>query len=369
MIALWIFIAILALAVIILIHELGHFFAAKAVGVKVLQFSLGFGPEIVGWDRGETRYSIKWFLAGGSVRIFGMNPEEEVPPEEFSRSYYGVAYWRRAVIVVAGSFAHVLMALLCFYLIFWPLGVPTPTGRIEKVQKSVEVSSGDEVEGPAYAIGLKKGDRITEVDGVKINNWADLIDQLSTRGGQTVRLKVERDGGTSNYTVKLLAVDGRGYLGIQVDLKDTVVERSNPITAVWRSLQVTWRLTGLLLKGLASIFSVRTFKILIGTAERTVSSPRSVVGAAQLTAQAARRGMADLLAMLGQLFLFLAIFNLIPLPPFDGGHLMVIVIEKVFKRKVDMRKLAPLAWVVIVLLSFVALRLAFLDIFKPLPPP
>lgn len=370
MIALWILVAILAIAVIILIHELGHFFAAKAVGVKVLQFSLGFGPEIVGWDRGGTRYSIKWFLAGGSVRIFGMNPEEEVPPEEFSSSYYGVTYWKRAVIVVAGSFVHLLMALLCFYLIFWPIGVPTPTGRIGKVPKTVEVSDGHEVKSPAYGIGLKKGDLITEVDGVRIDEWADLIDELSSRPGETVTLEVERDGKTKEYTAELVTVDGEGRLGIQVDQYDTRSgEKTDPITAVWRSMQTTGRLSVLLVKGLASIFSVRTFKILIGTAKRTMSSPRSVVGAAQLTGQAARRGLADLLAMLGQLFLFLAIFNMIPLPPFDGGHLAVIVIEKVFKRKIDMRKLMPLAWAVIIILSVVALRLAMLDIFQPLPPP
>lgn len=368
MIVLWILIAVLALAIIILIHELGHFFASKAVGVKVLQFSIGFGPEIVGWDRGETRYSIKWFLAGGSVRIFGMNPDEEVPPEEFSRSYYGVTYWKRAVIVLAGSFAHLLMAMLCFYLIFWPLGVPTPTGRIEKAEKTIEIS-GKDVKTPAAEIGLKNGDLVTKVDGVRVYEWADLQDELSKRPGQTVTLEVERNGKTATYTTKLLSVDGRGVLGVQVDLNDTTLKRSNPATAVWRSTEVTGRLSVLLAKGLASIFSVRTLKVLIGTEDRTVSSPRSIVGAAQLTAQAARRGAADFLAMLGQIFLFLAIFNLIPLPPFDGGHLAVIVIEKVSGKRVDMRKLMPLAWVVIVVLSLVALRLAYLDVFQPLPMP
>ena len=151
-------------------------------------------------------------------------------------------------------------------------------------------------------------------------------------------------------------MDGRGVLGVQVDLNDTTLHRSNPVTAVWRSAEVTGRLGVLLVKGLGSIFSVRTFKVLIGTADRTVSSPRSIVGATQLTAQAARRGAADFLAMLGQIFLFLAIFNLIPLPPFDGGHLAVIVIEKMSGKRVDMRKLMPLAWVVIVVLSLVALQ-------------
>ena len=103
-----------------------------------------------------------------------MNPDEEIPPEEFTPcSYYGVTYWKRAVIVLAGSFAHLLMAFLCFYLIFWPLGVPTPTGRIEKAEKTIEIS-GKDVKTPAAEIGLEKGDLVTKVDGVSVNEWADL---------------------------------------------------------------------------------------------------------------------------------------------------------------------------------------------------
>lgn len=369
MIVLWVIIAVIVIALMILIHEAGHFFAAKKVGIKVEQFSLGFGPEIVGWDRGETRYSIKWVLAGGSVKILGMNPEEEVPEEDKPRSYTEAPYWKRAVVVLAGSASHVLVAFLLFYLFFWPIGYQVPTGKIGEVQKAVEVSESRKEKSPASQAGLKKGDLITAVNGIEVRDWGALTDQLSRRPGKEVTLTVERGEETIEVRTKLLDVDGRGILGVKVDLKDTYTVRSNPITAFWEALKTTGQVTVLLVKGLGQLFSMRTLKILVGVSPRTVNSPRSIVGATQLTIQAAGQNASVFIFILAQLFLFLAIFNLVPLPPFDGGHLLVIVIEKFTGKTIDMRKLVPVAWAVIIILSVVALRLAMLDIFNPLANP
>lgn len=370
MIAVWVIVAILVIAVMILTHELGHFLAAKAVGIKAEQFSLGFGPEIVGWDRGETRYSIKWLLAGGSVKILGMNPEEEIPEEDRPRAYTSAPYWKRAVVILAGSFVHVLIAIFLFYLFFWPIGYRVQTGKIAQAEKTIEISAGHKVAGPAYEAGLRKGDLITEVNGVKVHEWADLTRELSKRPGQVVDLLVRRDGRRLELKVRLLkADDGRGILGIKVDVNDTFVRRSNPIKAAWQALKTTGEVTVLLVKGLGSLFSMKTLKMLVGVAPRTQEGPRSIVGAAQLTFQAAGQGASIFIFILAQIFLFLAIFNLIPLPPFDGGHLLVIIIEKLTGREIDFRKLLPVAWAVIVLLSVVALRLALLDIFNPLKNP
>lgn len=369
MIFVWVIVGIIALAVIILVHELGHYLAARAVGIKVQQFSIGFGREITGWDRGGTRYSLKWFLAGGSVRILGMNPDEEVSEEDFPQSYYGVSHWKRAVVVLAGSFAHVLLALVLFYLVYWPIGVPVPKGKVGEVTKTIQTYEGKKLISPAYEYGLKKGDLIMSVDGVRTEDWNDLVEELASKPGREVELEILREGGKIRRKVRLLSVDGRGVLGIKVDFKDTMNKRSNPLKAALYSAQTTGKLSVLLIKAFGSMFSVRTFKILIGKAQRTPESPRSIVGAAQLVVQAARYGIAELLAMLAQIIIFLAIFNLLPLPPLDGGHIVVIIVEKIFGKKVDMRKLTPIAVFVIVVLSVVAFRLAILDITQPLPLP
>jgi len=368
-IVVWVIVAVLFIAFMILTHEMGHYFAAKAVGIKVEQFSIGFGPEIVGWDRGETRYSLKWFLAGGSVRILGMDPDKEVPEEEVNRSYYQVAYWKRAVVILAGSAVHVLIAMLLFFLFFWPIGYPVLTGRIGEVQKSVELSDGVEVEGPAMAAGLRHGDLITAVDGVEVNDWSELSHELSIRPGEVVRLDVNREGERFRTEARLLDDNGSGYLGIAVDTGDTYTERSNPARAVWQSVRTTGEVTVLLVKGIGKLFSLSTLKMIVGMEPRTEDGPVSVVGAAQLTFHAAGESFSIFVFVIAQLFLFLALFNLIPLPPFDGGHLLVIIIEKTSGHTIDIRKLMPLAWGVIVVLSLIALRLAVLDIFNPISNP
>lgn len=369
MIAVWIIVAILVIAALIFIHELGHFLAAKAVGIKAEQFSIGFGPEITGWDRGETRYSLKWILAGGYVKILGMNPDEEISDEDRPRSYGEAPYWKRAVVVLAGSLAHLFIALLLFYLFFWPIGYQVLTGRIEKVEKTIEVSGGEKVPGPAYVAGLEKGDLITSVDGAKVDDWDDLTEQLSNRPGETVLLEAKRADRMLEYETRLLDVDGRGILGIVVDTGDTFTRRSDPLTAVWQAIRTTGEVTVLLAKGIASLFSLNTLKMLVGIAPRTSESPRSIVGAAQLTFQAAGQNASVFVFVLAQIILFLTLFNLLPLPPFDGGHLLVIIVEKLTGRKIDVRKLVPVAWAVIIILSVVALRLVLLDIFNPLKNP
>lgn len=371
MIVLWIIVAVLVIAFMILTHELGHYFAAKWCGIKVDQFSIGFGPEITGWDRGETRYSLKWILAGGSVKIAGMNPEEEVPEEDVSRSYYSAPLWKRAFVVIAGSLVHILIAFMLFYLFFWPLGYEVLTGRIGSVQKTVQVSENEKAPGPGYEAGLRRGDLITSVNGNAVGDWSELTDELASRPGEKVELDYEhgKDGPSRVTSATLLDVEGRGILGVRVDTGDTTIVRSNPLAAIGQSARALGQVTVALVEGIGSLFSVNTLKMLIGQAPRSQEGPRSIVGAAQLTFQAAGQGFSVFIFMMAQLFLFLALFNLIPLPPFDGGHLLLTGIEWVSGKRIDVRKLVPVAWVVIVVLSLIALRLMLLDIFNPLSNP
>lgn len=223
--------------------------------------------------------------------------------------------------------------------------------------------------GPAFVADMQAGDLITSVNGTGVIDWVQLSAQLSKRPGQKVVLIFDRGPGVLRTTATLLNVDGSGKLGIIVDQNSTFEKKSNPIVAVGQSAKTMVVVTGGLAKGIAGLFSYTTLKQLVGAAPRTQNSPRSIVGAAQLTFQAAGQGASVVIFIIAQLFLFLALFNLIPLPPLDGGHLLVIVVKKVFNKDINMQTFAKVAVVVIVVLSILALRLALLDIFNPLKNP
>ena len=359
---------LLVLGFMIITHELGHYTAAKKLGIKVDQFSIGFGPEITGWTRGETRYSLKWFLAGGSVRIAGMNPEEEIAPEDLPRTYYEAPPWKRTIVILAGSFVHLCIAFLLFYLFFWPIGYQALTGKIGSVPRTVKIGAVSEP-GPGYQAGLKRGDLITSVNGNKVTDWNQLTDQLSKRPGQTVALVYDRS--TQKLTTKatLLNDHGRGVLGVVVNVKSTYTVKSNPIVAIGQSFKLMASVTASLAAGVARLFSLTTLKQLVGIQPRNQNSPQSIVGATRLAFQAASQGTGVFVFIIGEFFLLLALFNLIPLPPLDGGHLLVIVVEKVFHKKINMKTFAKVAVVVIIVLTLVALRLIMLDVFNPLKNP
>ena len=367
MAAVWIILIIVSMLLMILIHESGHYFAAKRVGIKVEQFSIGFGREIVGWDRGETRYSIKWFPFGGSTRICGMNPDEEVSEEDKPRSYGEATAWKRAVMVAAGSAAHFVAAFILIYLAFWPIGFktqePVRTARLFEVQKTITDSRGNEVPAPGYRAGLKKGDTVVGVDGKAIRTWDDFRKEITHQADRTINLKVERDGRTLNLVAKPVKnQDGTAILGVAVETK-TVIERSNPISAVWDAAEGVGFMTAGLSKAL---FSITTWKKIIGVTPRGNQGPMSIVGGARLAYESRTLGVSVFLYVIAEIFIAVAIFNLLPLPPLDGGFLLVILIEVMFRRKIDLRKLVPITVVVIVVLSLLAIRLIVIDIINPL---
>jgi len=368
LVVVWAIVIIVFIAFMILTHEWGHYYAAKKCGIKVDQFSIGFGPEIKGWTRGETRYSIKWILAGGSVRIAGMNPEEEISEEDLPRTYYQAPLWKRFIVVVAGSFVHIVIALILFIILFWPVGHQEPTGtnKVGGVLKTVTLSNKKTVPGPAYAAHILPGDVLSLVQGNRTKDWDALIKQIQKRPGETVSVTYKRGSTFKTVKVKLLDINNRGFMGIEQSQKTV---RTNPIAAIGEGFKMLGQVTVAIFKGIASLFSLSTLKILLGLQARNAESPRSIVGATQLAFQAAGQGTGIFIFVIAQFFLFLGIINLAPLPPLDGGHVLVIFIEWVFKKRIDVRKLAPIAWAVIIVLTIVAIRLAQLDLLSPLKNP
>ena len=371
----YVILVILILIFAIIEHEAGHFFAAKAVGIKASHFSIGFGPEIVGWTRGETRYAIKWIMAGGSVKIVGMTPEEEIPEEDLPRSYINAPYWKRTIVILAGSVANILLAFVIFYALMLGWGLPhqqnLKSSRVQPAGKYYIIDK-KRVETPAFKVGIKDGDQIIAVNGVPVRNWDDITKQLSDKPGQTVSITIKRGNEVITVRPTLLSVSNgktkRGVIGIE---PYQPIEHFNALTALWGGLKYMGLNVAAIGKGLASLFTVGNLKVLIGTKQPPINSPQSIYGGARLAVEAAKRGIDVFLAIMGSIILVIAIFNLLPLPPLDGGHLLVIVVERFFHKEVNMRKFAMVAWVVIIILSIVALRLFILDIVSPrrLPAP
>jgi membrane-associated protease RseP (regulator of RpoE activity) len=360
--------AVLAsVVVLVMVHELGHFLIARLVGVKATEFFVGFGPRLWSFRRGDTEYGIKWILVGGYVKILGMNPDEEVDPEDWPHSYRGVPHWKRLCIVLAGSLFHVILALVLAFSAIYLLGVPNPDRPSTVIAEVGRYMEDGVEETPAWKAGLKEGDRILAVDGREVSDWWEMRDYIRLNPGREVLLTVKRGRETLDIPV-VLAVreDGSGYLGVSpLEEKDRYGLGGALIQTGRWFLQASYGV----FYGIYRMFSWSTFKQLLGISEPTAERPVTVVGASRLAGRVAAYGAFYFLNFLGFILLFLAYVNLLPLPPLDGGHLLVILVEKVSGREVDLRKLYPVAVVVIAFFVTMFVLTLRLDIFSPIQLP
>src|SRR6516165_10566638 len=211
---------LLLLGVLIFVHELGHFLVAKSLGVKVLRFSIGFGPRLFGVTRGETEYRVSWLPLGGYVKMAGEQPNEELSPEEAQRGFLTQSPWRRAAIVVAGPGFNLLFPILAYFLIFAGTHQQIST-RIGSVEPGL----------PAAEAQLRPGDRILAVDGEKVRTFEELRTHLQPRYDRPITLTVERQGRQFTTTLtpaKSLETNPietlpRGLIGISPNAKAPVL--------------------------------------------------------------------------------------------------------------------------------------------------
>jgi membrane-associated protease RseP (regulator of RpoE activity) len=360
---------VVALLVTILIHEAAHFGFAKAFGIKVEEFFVGFGPRLWSVRRGETDYGVKALPLGGYVRIAGMNPYEQVPPEAYPRTFGAKPAWQRAVVIVAGPATHFLLAFVFFAI--W-LGVYGTISDRSPVVGSVERTlSGNR--SPAVAAGLRPHDQIVGVDSIDDPTIAQLHRYTTAHVGQPITLRVRRDGRTFTVhpTPVRARVEGqsRGLIGVLLTYARRPGGFVGSFTSSARYVSDT---TVLVVKSLGRVFGPsgigRILDLVFGTAQRRPSDVTSVVGAGRLAGQAAQAGAFDVLLQLFAVFnVFIGLLNLVPLPPFDGGHLAVIAVEKIRGRKVDPTKLVPLTAAVAAFFVLFVGSLIYLDFVKPVP--
>jgi membrane-associated protease RseP (regulator of RpoE activity) len=365
----------LGIMLMILAHEAGHFVAARAFGIKVEEFFIGFGPRLLSFRRGQTEYGIKAIPAGGYVRIAGMNPMQEPAPEDRDRVFSAKPKWQRAVVLVAGSATHFVLAFLLLCSLFWFLGIPRFGDRPQIA--AVEERLGG-VPSPAAEAGLRPGDVIVEVDGVPITSGEQFSKIVSAHVGDELTVVVLREG--RRVTVRaapvLDTVEGeqRGRLGVLTDQEFLGRERLGPIEGAARSGEELGTMVVRSFQAMGQVFGPegisRIGRLLTGEEERDVTDPVGVVGAARFSGQAVQAGFVDVFLALFAFFnVFVGILNILPLPPLDGGHLAVLGWEAVTGRRVDPRRLIPITALVAGFLILFTVSLLYLDVVAPIPNP
>jgi membrane-associated protease RseP (regulator of RpoE activity) len=399
-----------ALMLAILFHEGGHFATSKLFGMKVERFFLGFGRTIWSTRRGETEYGIKALPLGGFCKIAGMSPYEhdgnfldaESPrprrqlaaaadaatdtapaalaqpttpapdPTPVERMFYSKPAWQRAIVLAAGSITHFIVALLLIYGLLVAVGLQINTNRISEVVQTAPNGAT----APAAAAGLRAGDRVVEVDGKAVHDLNELRSAFASTAGRSVRLVYERDGQRHETSIVPVPVRDdnqvRGFLGVRGSLEK---RRFGPIAGAAESGRLFWQASVGSVKGLGQIIPGLADRLQpqgqgapsSGGGGEGGGGPVGIIGIARFAGEAiaANQWVAFLLLLI-QFNIFVGLFNLLPIPPMDGGYLAFLAWEKVTGRAVDLRKVAPVAVVIVGLLVMLTVGLVWLDITNPI---
>ena len=389
---------VVAILVVVMIHETGHFLVAKLFGFKATKFFLGFGPTVWSTTKGETEYGVKAIPAGGFVKIIGMNPYEEVPPEDRPRSYPNKPKWQRALLLVAGSATHWVVAFVILFVTLMTIGLPTGdvSTEIAQVQTTMIDAGREETESPASAAGLRPGDQITGVGGTEVSSWADVRSYIREHAGERATFDVERDG----TTVTVAATLGRAIFDSDGELVDYAApgEALRPLrdgetsagflgvvpqptyaalgvgSSLTESTEIVWATTARSITSLDDVFrpvfNGELLEALGGEGERDPEGAVGLVGAGRIAGESVARGEYLAFVELIVVFtIFVGIMNLLPLPPLDGGHLAVLAYEAVTGRTADVRKLIPIAAAVISFFVLLFIAILYLDLARPIKLP
>jgi regulator of sigma E protease len=351
---------LLILSILVLIHEAGHFFVAKFFGIKVEEFGFGLPPRIFGKKFGETLYSINWLPIGGFVKLYGEDEagggsiklkQKEIKGDE-SRAFFAKPVWQRALVIFAGVFMNFVLAVVIISVLFSVVGVQMPGNKV-----TVNVVVKD---APAAKAGIKVGDTIVSVDKTSVTSAEQLATYAENHLGKKLDLKVSSQKlGIRNLVVTPRKVypTNEGPMGIEIG-QSVVLEKypwyQAPFVGTWEALQQSWLIVSGLVMLVIQLFTK-------GVVPQSVAGP---IGIAQLTGIVIGIGPAAVLSLISLLSLNLAIINILPIPALDGGRLFFILIEGIFRKKVD-AKIEGYTHMIgmIVLLTLIAL-ITLHDLFR-----
>lgn len=329
--------AIILFGIIVFIHELGHFLFAKKAGVRIHEFAIGMGPKIYSFQKGETKYSIRLLPLGGYVSMEGEDGESNDP-----RAFGEKTLLQRASIIFAGPFFNIVLAALLLIPVFAYTGTPSDKNILGQVLENT----------PAIEAGLEANDKIIEINGVKISNWQDIVDNLQKETSNPVNIKVERDNTTKDFTVMPEKNEqGKYVIGIAPTYDKSIIK------AIPRAFVATWDMIKQMLTFVVQLFT----GTIPGGFENSVAGPVGVIG---IVSDAARMGIINLIYIASVISLNLGILNLLPIPALDGGRLLFLLIEAIRGKKLDPNKEATIHTVGLMLLMGFMLFVTYKDILK-----
>lgn len=334
----WIIPFLFGLSVVVFFHELGHFLVARWCGVRVLTFSVGFGPELFGYtDRRGTRWKLSAVPLGGYVKFFGDESAASTPDqaklanmtvEEKQRSFFHQPVGSRSAIVVAGPLANFILAIVIFATIFSIYGKQSTTARVDAVQP----------DSAAAAAGLKPGDVVLAIDGRAIESFSDMQRIVSANAGRTLTFQIDRGGTPVTLPATPALKQGKdnfgnnfchAVLGVSRSMspEDVKTERVDPLTGVWLGVKETWFIIDRTFSYIGGLFAGRECADQLGGPIRI----------AQISGQVATLGFMPVLHLAAMLSVSIGLLNLFPVPLLDGGHLLFYGIEAVRGRPMSQR--------------------------------
>ena len=325
-------IAFLSLIALMVIHEFGHFIVAKKFGVRVDEFGIGYPPRIFGKKIGETIYSINFLPLGAFVRIYG----EEGGVDDY-RSFMGLKIWKKVLIVIGGVVAFWIASIILFTIVFGigadiPIGDQDVQGVANAQVKIISVESGS----PAETVGLQAGDTILEVKNqkskVKINKISEFQTFTKENEGKQLVVSVERNKEVLDFTLtpRVNPLLGQGAVGVGLERLATLIKKYPWYEAPVQGVIYTWQTTVNGLVGLYSVFA----NMFSGKGVPQGAELAGPLGITVFLARAVDYGPGFFLYFIGVISVFVAIFNLFPIPALDGGKLIFLAIEKIMKKPV-----------------------------------
>ena len=364
----WILVFVVGLLISVFLHEVGHFVTARRTGMKVTQFYMGFGPRLWSTTRGGVEYGIRALPLGAFVRIVGMNNLDEVAPADEPVTYRAQSYPRKLLVITAGSLMHLIIGVVLFTTVY------SSWGRYQELG-AVTISALADGDSPASRAGIREGDVIVAIDNEKVSTRSHFVDAIvANEPGDRVTVTVDRDGASSNLEVVLAEhpeVPGSAFFGVAST--SAGYAELGVIESVGRSFADIGTTVSESVKGLvAALNPVNSLEHLTNENADPATRPTTVVGISQVSGSVGESdGLKGILLLLASLNIFVGVFNMLPLLPFDGGHAAIATYERLRSRpgkpyRADISKMIPVATTVVVLLAFLLATGLYLDLTRPL---
>jgi regulator of sigma E protease len=343
--------AIILLGLIIFVHELGHFLSAKLMGVRVLKFSLGFGPKLIGKKYGDTEYLISSIPFGGYVKMLGESSGEELQEEEkvFAFNYQPV--WKRFIIVFLGPLFNLVFAVIIFVFVF-SYGIPVLLPEVGDVLP----------QSPAERAGLMKGDTVISIDGSQVTQWDEMTNIIHTSPGRSLNLKIKRKSEVITLSVipekkRIQDLFGQGKEVGLIGIKpsgSTFIKKSNPSESLTNAVSRTWEIAVLTIVSIVKLIQ-RVIPM------ETLGGPILIV---QMAGEQASQGVLNFFVFMAIININLGVLNLLPIPILDGGHILFLGIEAIRRKPLGEKFLTVAQRVGLALILFIMAFAIYNDLIR-----